>query len=59
MLLYSFTFYTIGAFVGYVSLNKYAFISVTSCDIYFKKTKKYIDKIFEEKVGKSIERELF
>lgn len=59
MLLYSFTFYTIGAFVGYVSLNKYAFISVTSCDIYFKKTKKYVDKMFEEKVGKSLKREQF
>ena len=46
MLLYSFTFYTIGAFVGYVSLNKYALISVTSCEIYFKKAKKYIDKMF-------------
>ena len=59
MLLYSFTFYTIGAFVGYVSLSKYALISVTSCEIYFKKEKKYIDKMFEEKVGKSLKRELF
>ena len=59
MLLYSFISYAIDASVGYVSLNKYAFISVTSCDIYFKKTKKYIDKIFEEKVGKSLKRELF
>jgi|GEM_PF-2580445 hypothetical protein len=59
MLLYSFTFYTIGAFVGYVSLSKYALISVTSCEIYFKKAKKYIDKMFEEKVGKSLKRELF
>lgn len=59
MLLYSFTFYTIGAFVGYVSLNKYALISVTSCEIYFKKAKKYIDKMFKEKVGKSLKRELF
>jgi len=32
---------------------------VTSREIYFKKTKKYVDKMFEEKVGKSLKREQF
>jgi len=32
---------------------------MTSCESYFKKIKKYIDKMFEEKVGKSLKREIF
>jgi len=59
LLLYSFTSYTIDASVGYVSLNKSAVSFVSPWGIYLKKTKKYIDKIFEEKVGKSLKRELF
>jgi len=32
---------------------------VILCEIYFKKVRKYIDKVFEEKVGKWLKRELF
>lgn len=59
MLLYSFTSYAIDASVGYVSLNKSAVSFVSPWGINLKKIKKYIDKIFEEKVEKWHKSELF
>ena len=59
MLLYSFTSYAIDASVGYVSLNKNAVRFISPWGIYLKKIKKYIDKIFEEKVEKWHKSELF
>jgi hypothetical protein len=44
--------------VGYVSLNKSAVSFVSPWGIYLKKIKKYIDKIFEEKVEKWPKSEL-
>jgi len=45
--------------VGYVSLNKSAVSFVSPWEIYLKKARKYIDKIFEEKVEKWYKSELF
>jgi len=45
--------------VGYVSLNKSAVSFVSPWGIYLKKARKYIDKIFEEKVEKWHKSELF
>jgi len=58
-LLYSFTSYAIDASVGYVSLNKSAVRFISLRGIYLKKARKYIDKIFEEKVEKWHKSELF
>jgi len=58
-LLYSFISYTIDASVGYVSLNKSAVSFISPWGIYLKKVRKYIDKIFEEKVEKWYKSELF
>jgi len=59
LLLYSFTSYAIDASVGYVSLNKSAISFVSPWGIYLKKARKYIDKIFEEKVERWLKSELF